>query len=117
MRETKKSLKVYFIIAGVLGILSSVGPLVTNVDIFIRGIDIVISAMFIFYGVKFYDYLQTSPKTLINFIIISLGIRTVLGLLLGQLGVILLILLGWYLTHNIKKLSTQSGDKLVPTNP
>ena len=110
MKETKKSLKAYFIVVGILGILSSISPVVMTADILTKAINIisiVISAMFIFYGVKLYGYLQTSPKTIINFIVISLSIRVLLGLLVGQCIIIVLILLGWYLIHNVKKLSTQ----------
>ena len=111
MKETRKSLKAYFIVVGILGILSIIDPIVMTADILTKAISItitlVISVMFIFYGVKLYDYLQTSPKTIVNFIVISLGIRVLLGLLAGQWIIIVLILLGWYLIHNVKKLSTQ----------
>ncbi|MDI6821142.1 MAG: hypothetical protein QMD65_03125 [Patescibacteria group bacterium] len=111
MKETKKSLKIYFVVVGILGLLSviiSIPESTFSVElIFIEGIYVVMSVMFIFYGVKFYDYLQRSPKTLINFVFISLGLRTILGLLSSQWASLALILLGWYLVHNVKKLSTQ----------
>lgn len=107
MKETKKSLKIYLIIVGVLGVLSSMGHITTITDILIKGVYIITSLMFIFYGVKFYSYLENSPKTLINFIIISLSVRIIFGLFWGQWGILILVLLGWYLIHNIKKLSAQ----------
>ena len=117
MKETKKSLKGYFIVVGILGILTSISPVITAADILTKVLSIVLvvlSGMFIFYGIKLYDYLQTSPKVIINFIIISLSAHALLGLLTRQSIMVSLILLplgyiplGWYLIHNVKKLSTQ----------
>ena len=117
MRETTKSLKGYFIVVGILGVLTSISPVITATDILTKIFSIVLvvlSSMFIFYGVKLYEYLQTSPKVIINFIIISLSAHALLGLLTRQSMIVSLILLplgyfplGWYLIHNVKKLSTQ----------
>ena len=112
MRETKKSLKAYFIVVGVLGVLFGVGPIIVVPDILFKIfsiITLVIAIMFFYYGIKLYDYLQRSPKTLVNFVIISLSVYAILRLIVGQwIYVIGSILLGWYLIHNIKKLSGQS---------
>lgn len=113
MRETKKSLKIYFIVVGVLGILSGIGPIAINPDILIKVfgiITLVFAVMFFYYGIKLYDYLQNSPKTLINFVIIALAVQALLRLLSGQIiYVVGAILLGWYLIYNVKKLSTQTA--------
>ncbi|TFB08174.1 hypothetical protein E3V08_05145 [Candidatus Atribacteria bacterium MT.SAG.1] len=121
MKETKKSLKAYFLLIGILGILVSIGEvflyfhILTIIFGFVR---ITISGLFIYYGIKMYDYLQKSPKTLINFVIITISINAVLYLIGRQLiYVAVLALLGWYLVHNIKKLSIQQpGQEIAKTN-
>ena len=60
MKETKKSLKGYFIVVGILGILTSISPVITAADILTKVLSIVLvvlSGMFIFYGIKLYDYI------------------------------------------------------------
>ena len=113
MKETKKSLKIYFIIIGVLGILSGIKSIAINSDILIKFfgiVTLVFAIIFFYYGIKLYDYLQNSPRTLINFVIVALTIPTLLRLINGQfVYVVGAILLGWYLIHNIKKLSIQTN--------
>ena len=128
MRETKKSLKAYFIIIGILGTLSGIYLLTVSsgclsiinpVIIRISGaITIILSAMFFYYGIRLYDYLQRSPKTLISFVVIAFIIEVILSFLDKQTNVVIYFagggLLSWYLIHSIKKLSTQTnsvGDK------
>jgi len=112
MRETKKSLKTYFILVGVFGILSGIVSIAISPDILIKVfgvVTLIFAVMFFYYGIKLYDYLQNSPKTLINFVIIALAINALLCLLSGQIiYVIVPGLVSWYLIHNIKKLSTQT---------
>ncbi len=124
MKETKKSLKAYFIIVGILGILSGSIEIFSNFDLFlatnflIKAINIIAfipSIIFIFCGFKLYNYLQTSPKTIIILILISLSSHAFLGLLIRQSIIISLLLIpfyilfGWYLINNVKKLSIQSN--------
>jgi membrane associated rhomboid family serine protease len=113
MRETRKSLKIYFTVVGVLGVLSGVGPMISSPNIIIKVFGIinsVLAIMFIYYGIKLNDYLQNSPKTLINFVVIALVIQVFISLLGGEIiYVIGACLLGWYLVRNIKKLSAQTA--------
>lgn len=112
MRETSKSLRAYFFIVGALGILSAMMGLFIEGDVLSKIFEIIAvitSALFIYYGTKMYYYLSKSPKTLKNFIIISLGIQIIPKLINGQLFFIVgSALVGWYLIHNINKLSTSS---------
>jgi len=115
MKETKGSLKAYFIAVGILGILLSIGEIYLNPDILIiifSSIGLVISGFFIYFGFQMYDYLDNYPKKLINFVVIILGLRGALYLIAGQLiHLIVVILLGWYLIHNIKKLSKEDSSE------
>lgn len=108
MKETKKSLKIYFIAIGVLGILSGLGGL-TAEDILakiISAIILILGILYLYYGIKTYDFLQKSPKILINFVIISVGIKVASSFLTSEwIVAIISLLIGWYLIHNIKKLS------------
>lgn len=120
MKETKKSLRAYFLFIGILGILLNVSEVFLNfhtLTIIFGLIGIVICGLFIYYGIKMYDYLQKPPKTLINFVIIAISISAVLYLIEGQLiHVAVLVLIGWYLVHNIRKLSMQQPSKDVADN-
>lgn len=114
MKESKKSLKIYFIIVGILGALSGINLLIIYPEFLIKVfgiVTIVLAIMFLYYGIKLYDYLQNSPKTLINFVVIALAIQAVLRLLGGEFFYVIgIVLLGWYLVQNIKRLSTQTDN-------
>ena len=111
MKETKKSLKIYFMAVGIIAVLAGVGGIIGNPEIYFKAFGVMtllFGVMFIYYGAKLYKYLQGSPKTLINFVIISLIPQVILRVLTEEIiYVIGYVLLGWYLVHNIKKLSTQ----------
>ena len=113
MKETKKSLKIYFVAVGVLSCLSTILGIFMATDvlvIIISIISLIIPVMFVYYGIKLYSYMQKSPKTLVNFIIISWGASAILYLMNGKIGVIIFSgLIAWYLVYNIKKLSTQTS--------
>lgn len=113
MKETKKSLKVYFMVVGVLNVIfgiTSVAMAQGMLNKILSALFLVLGIMFIYYGVKLYDYMQSSPKTLVNFVLISLAIQAIIKLLSGQLiYVVGIALVGWYLVHNIKKLSGQTS--------
>lgn len=116
MKETKKSLKVYFIVVGVLGTLSSIGPIALPVGALIKlvaVINLVMSVAFFYFGVKFYDYLQNSPKTLNNFVTVYFGVWAFTRLITGQwVSAALTILIGYslvgrYMIRNVNRLSTE----------
>lgn len=109
MQETPKSLKAYLIIRGTLGLLASFTILAVAKNYFSQGLilfSILIAGGFIYFGIKLYNYLEKSPKTVINFVITATCIDAILYLLFGAyLYMILAALLGWYLAANIKRLS------------
>lgn len=116
MKESKKSLKAYFIIVGVLGILSSIGPIAAPVAVIIRlftAIDLIMSIAFLYFGIKFYYYLQNSPKTLNNFVMVYFGIRSLTDLITGQWFDLVLsivvgyLLLGRYMIRSVNRLSSE----------
>lgn len=117
MKETKKSLKIYFLVVGVLGFFSDITMIVTNPDFLVKFFGIVtfvFAVMFFYYGIKMYSYIQNSPKTLINFVIIAFAVQILLRLLNGQIiYIIISALIGWYLIHSIKKLSAHT---IVPVD-
>jgi len=117
MKETKKSLKTYFLVVGVLGFLNGIMMILTNPDFLVKFFGIVtfiFAVMFFNYGIKMYSYIQNSPKTLTNFVIIAFVVQILLRLLSGQIiYIIISALLGWYLIHNIKKLSAHT---IVPAD-
>ncbi len=115
MKETKKSLKTYFILVGILNGVSGIYITAMTADMLTRiyGIFVLIIAiLYFYYGIKVYDYLQRSPKTLITFVIVSFGISGIFNLLnQGWVMFVGSILIIWYLVHNIKKLSAQTSIK------
>ncbi len=111
MKETKKSLKIYFIVVAAFGFYSSFSLILANSDMEtnLSGLVIfVLSSIFLYYGLKLYDYLENSPKTLINFVKIVFGIDVLIYLLIGKvIHAVLMGLLAWYLVLNIKRLSNE----------
>lgn len=109
MKETEKSLRAYFIIVGILGLLSLIISKVLNPEISIglfSIIELILGAMFIYFGIKMNKYLQDSPKTLVMFVYIAFGITTISHLVVGNfIFAIIPVLIGWYFVKNIKKLS------------
>ncbi len=115
-KETKKSLKNYFIVIGFLWIFSGFSLILTKSDIIIKFlgiITIVFGFMFFYYSFKLYYYLQNSPKTLMIFVMIVSIVGLAMYLTAGKtvyfdLGVFFT----WYLIINIKRLSKEiTADK------
>lgn len=116
IKETKKSLKIYFIIVGIFGIISGIFSIAISSEIFtifLGVITLVVAVMFFYFGIKLHNYLQSSPKTLINFVVIALIIHVILRVLNDQdnqiVYLFMTILLGLYLIRSIKKLSTHNN--------
>ncbi len=108
-KETKKSIKIYFIFVGILGLLIGLSSIGNNNN-YIFGFIALPSLFFIYFGFNFYYYLKKSPKILIKFVFISFTINIIISLIDQQyFGVIIFILLGWYLIHNIKRISLKSN--------
>lgn len=114
MKETKKSLKAYFLYVGVLGLVVKaiqIGCIEEEFNalfVIVSIVQISMSSLFIYYGIKMYDYLEKSPRTLVNFVVVAGALVGLVQLILGQfIYLIALVLLAFYLIHNIKKLSAQ----------
>jgi uncharacterized membrane protein len=111
MKETKKSLKLYFLITGIFAGLSTIYGIFMSPDIATVIVSIVfltIPVMFVYYGIKMYYFLQKSPKTLINFTIIAFAVSTLIYLLSGEfVNIFFAGLVAWYLIHSIKNISSK----------
>lgn len=117
MRETKKSLKAYFIVFSVIGFLTSVVGIINltgTMSKISEAIYMALAAGFIYYGLKLDQYLRNSPQTLKIFVIAAAVIQQVARLLVGGIDLIFMILsalVAWYLVHNINKLSAQDKNE------
>lgn len=110
MKETKKSLKVYFIVIGVIGLAGSIFSLLASnnnvVNIILSVLNIILAGLFIAFGLKIDDFIKKSPKLLTNFVITFTALNAILYLLAGlYLLFIVVVLIGWYLIRNIKNLA------------
>lgn len=117
MKESRKSLKIYFIIIGVLATLSGLGFIVAPnmLEKILSLYSLIFGILFLYYGIKLYDFLQSSPKTLTNLVMIVGIINVILYAISMQwIGVIISGLLIWYLLHNIQKLSQPHSP--IPQN-
>ncbi len=112
MKETKKSIRVWFGIMGLLPILFTIIAFkaINNTNTFgMLGIlvGLIPSFAYLYFVVKFNHYLATSPKILINFLIILIIFDVVLFFLAkGDIFSLLInVIINWYLIRNIKRLS------------
>jgi len=117
MKESKKSLKWYFIVIGVLWLwnLSKIG--IINGDV-VLGIFLLISAIFggifLYIGVKLNELLNRSQKFIINFLLIELAFLVISGLYniikgsfvaVNIVSLIISVVITLYLIKNVKELS------------
>ncbi len=123
MKETAKSLKVYFIVIGLLGAIGSllrvfvgigiIPSIYTVTALFFELFYYVLAFFFIYFGIEMYRFLKDSPKTLIRFLIFVLVINSTLSILSGELFILYFagaIAIGCYLIYNINKISKKEGD-------
>ena len=122
MRETPRSLSIYFVIAGLLGIVSCLAELaqinvnVIAVLLLLSGIGF--SIAFLYFGFRLKSLLFTSAQKIIRVLTASaiyLAIVTILSLLAGGGGSVIGLLITWYLIRNVRRLSTEMSaqDKAV----
>jgi len=119
MKETIKSLRVYFIIVGIAqiyNIIKDIGALKSNIILGIIGIISLIFGLFYFYfGIKLKSLISESPKLIINFLIVQIVFSVLSSLLLffvsSQPYVLIFLLIGllvnWYLISNVKRLAKE----------
>lgn len=108
MRETAKSLKMYFIVVAVLQILGGLGIFIaeTPLEYIDSALTLIIGIAALYMGIKLDHLLHNQPKVLMNYVYATIGIKIILSLVIGDwIILIIAVLLGWYLIHNIKRLS------------
>ena len=112
MKETRKSLKNYFIFIGVVNALYAISLIIALTKAFnvinflIVAILLTISTIFIYFGVNFSKFLDKKSKVLINFVLTVFILNAIFYLLAGNLIVsVISILLAIYLVRSIKRLS------------
>jgi len=126
MRETVGSLKAYFIVVAVLGLIgnfsaiaaSSINPLFLIIGL----IGLVFSVAYLYMGISLRKLLAESPKIVSNVILASmvyLIINFLISLLGGfQVGLAVQLAIGllitWYLLTNVKRLSQEEKSKARP---
>ncbi len=126
MKESVGSLKAYFIVVSVLGIISSLatfGGSQVNPPFLVFGlIELGFSLAYLYIGITLRKLLIKSPQLLNNLIFTSMAYKVItfllISLLIHSLQIALLIqlaitlLLFWYLLINVKRLSQE-----VKSNP
>lgn len=123
MRETVRSLKAYFIVIAVLGLIGSISTLslssVNPLFLIIGLIGLAFALAYLYIGISLRKLLVDSPKTINNVILASMAYQVLnflLSLLNGvqvasivQLAIGLLIT--WYLLNSVKRLSLEENAK------
>jgi uncharacterized membrane protein len=110
MKESERSLKIYFIVIGLFNIVFIAKDMIVNSSAFDIGaiLSFVIGVLSLYYGVKMSKYIRTSPKTLVIFIYITSALTVISTFILKQwIGMGMMIFIAWYLPYSIKKISTQ----------
>ena len=123
MKETSRSLKVYFIIIGLLGASGSLLQIFIGVAfastiytvgaLFVSLFYYFLAFLFLYFGIEMHRFLKDSPKTLIGFLIFGLVVNALYGLLLGGVSLasfVTTVVIGCYLIYNINKISKRESD-------
>ncbi len=123
MKESSKSLKVYFIIIALLGIIGSLLQVFLGIAFFssiytISALAILllyyaIGFFFLYFGIEMYRFLKDSPKTLIHFLVFSFVINSIFNFLSGEFlshYTVGAIAIGCYLIYNINKISKKKDE-------
>jgi hypothetical protein len=121
MKESVGSLKAYFIVVSVLGIISSLATLGTSqinpLFLVFFLIELGFSLTYLYIGITLRKLLVKSPKLLNNIIIASMAYKVITFLLISfsinslQIALVIQLaislLLFWYLLINVKRLSQE----------
>ena len=117
MRETVKTLRIYFILNGVVGAVLSLFILASAVIVIqsligLGGLSFSIASLYL--GIRLRTLLTTSPRTATSILLASmgwLGFLLVVDLLYSAVGPAaytgLIILLFWYLLKNVRRLAAE----------
>ena len=119
MKESVGSLKAYFIVVSVLGVIGSLGILgasqVNPLFLVIGLIELGFSVAYLYIGITLRKLLVKSPKVIDNILFASMAYHVIIFLLSlsNGLQIVLVIrlaivlLLFWYLLINVKRLSQE----------
>jgi hypothetical protein len=119
MKESVGSLKAYFIVVSVLGMIGSLATLgaspINPLFLVIGLIELGFSVAYLYIGITLRKLLVKSPKLLNNILLTSMAYQVItflLSLLNGfQIGLVIrlaiALLLLWYLLTNVKRLSQE----------
>lgn len=123
MRETVRSLKAYFIVIAVLGLIGSISTLslssVNPLFLIIGLIGLAFALAYLYIGISLRKLLVDSPKTINNVILASMAYQ-VLNFLLSLLNSVQVasivqlaigLLITWYLLNSVKRLSLEENAK------
>jgi len=126
MRETAGSLKAYFIVVAVLGLIGNVATIAASqinlIFLIIGLVGLAFSIAYFYIGIMLRRLLIKSPE-LINNVILSSMVYLIINFLLTLLGefqassVVQLavgLLITWYLLSSVKRLSQEEKSKIRP---
>ena len=122
MRETPRSLSIYFVIVGLLGLVSNLAGIaqlrgnIFAVLLVLPGIGF--SLVFLYFGFRLRHLLLTSAQQIMRVLVASaiyLAIIIILNLLGGGIREVVPpgfgLLITWYLIRNVRRLSTDAQTK------
>jgi hypothetical protein len=124
MRETRRSLKAYLLVAGILGFGSGILHLNNDPNNALTAallfVDVLFAAAYFLVGINL-DRLLVTPKAYVAYLFIAasvwLALVGVLGLLFGVpsliVGSVIGLLITWYLSVNFKRLR---GETMAPAS-
>ncbi len=120
MKESVGSLKAYFMVVSVLGIIGSLPTLgaspINPLFLVIGLIELGFSVAYLYIGITLRKLLVKSPKLLNNTLLASMAYQVIITFLLSllnglQIGLVIrlaiALLLLWYLLTNVKRLSQE----------
>jgi hypothetical protein len=122
MRETIRSLRLYFILSGLAGALVSGFALRVSlqssatIETALRAISIALSLAFLYVGFNLAGLLRTSPGRVTAILYVTAGwsafdflirlVRT--GIPFGLITLLLVLLIVWYLLKNVQRLAAEA---------
>jgi hypothetical protein len=123
MRETVRSLKAYFIVIAVFGLIGSISTLslwsLSPLFLIIGLIGLAFALAYLYIGISLRKLLAESPKTINNVILASMAYQVLnfMSSLLNGLKVASIVqlaiglLITWYLLNSVKRLSVEENAK------
>ena len=108
MKETNKSIKMYFYFVGVFTLYSGYSSYLAHGNSSVI-IHILFGLAFLYFGVKIDYYIKNKTDLLVNFVILNFVINSLAYLMLKSFSwLIITVAISLYLINNIKRLSKNS---------